>query len=100
MGQAQDEGGEFLGDRWGSGSGGSLVPLPAQQAAVPRQKGARGDEAVAAQPVGEVLGEGCEHGAVRPRQARPDAELPTQHEDLDVLGVHRPRQQQEQSEQG
>jgi hypothetical protein len=65
-----------------------------------------GDEAVAAQCARQAPGEGGEHGAVRPRQARPGAELSTQHrdlvaqhEDLDVLGILRPRQQQEQSEE-
>src|SRR5258708_4261946 len=77
-----------------------------RESAVPGQEGAGGDEAVAAQPGRQVPGEGGEHGAVRPRQVRPGAELSAQyrdlvaqHEDLDILGILRPRQQQEQSEQ-
>jgi hypothetical protein len=105
VGEARDEGGEFFGDRRASGPGGFLSPLRAEESAVPGQKGAGGDEAVAAQSARQVPGEGGEHGAVRPRQVRPGAELSTkdrdlvaQHEDLDVLGLLRPRQQQEQEQ--
>jgi hypothetical protein len=106
VGEAQDEGGEFLGERRASGPGGFLLPFPPEQSAVPGHEGAGGYQAVAAQPAREVPGEGCEHGSVRPRQARPDTDLPTQHRDLvaqrkelNVLGLLRARQQQEQSEQ-
>ena len=40
-GQAQDECGEFLGDRRASGPGGFLFPFPPQESAVPGQEGAR-----------------------------------------------------------
>ncbi|MFF1400422.1 hypothetical protein ACFVZD_42500 [Streptomyces sp. NPDC058287] len=50
-----------------------------------------------AQPALQVPGQGGEHGAVRPPQAWPDAELAAQHrhlmaqrEELDVLGRFRP----------
>jgi hypothetical protein len=106
VGEAQDQDGEFLGDRWASGPGGLLFPLPAQQSAVPGQERAGGDEAVMAQPGREVSGEGGEHGAVRPRQVRPGAQLAPQHrdlvaqcEELNVLGILRPGQQQDQSEE-
>jgi hypothetical protein len=53
-----------------------------------------------------VAGEGGEHRAVRPAEARSDAEpaaqdrvLVAQREDLDVLGLLRARQQQEQSDE-
>ncbi|WP_245791815.1 hypothetical protein [Actinacidiphila rubida] len=54
-------------------------------------------QAVMAQPVRQVPGEGGEHGAVRPRQMWPGAELSTkdrdfvaQHEKFNVLGILRP----------
>jgi hypothetical protein len=106
VGEAQDEGGEFPGDRWASGPGGFLFPFPPEQSAVPGHEGAGGDETVAAQSAREVAGEGGEHGAVRPRQVRPGAQLAPQHrdlvaqcEELNVLGILRPGQQQDQSEE-
>ncbi|MFC4034705.1 hypothetical protein ACFO3J_25020 [Streptomyces polygonati] len=58
------------------------------------------------QPARQVLAEGGEHGAVRPHQARPGAEMSTQYRDLaaqreefNIPGILRPRQQQEQSEE-
>jgi hypothetical protein len=94
---SQGQSGEFFGDRRTSGPDGFLFPFPAEESAVPGQEGARGDEAVAAQAAREVPGEGGEHGAVRPRQARPGAELPAQYrdfvaqcEELNVLGIVRP----------
>ncbi|WP_327287973.1 hypothetical protein [Streptomyces sp. NBC_01198] len=105
LGEARDEGGEFLGDLWASDPDRFLLPFASEQAAVPGQVGARGDEAVAAQVAWEVSGEGGQHRAIRPRQAWPAAELPTQHrdlvalyEELNVRGVLRPRQQHEQAE--
>jgi hypothetical protein len=64
---------------------------------VPGEQGAGGDQAVPAQPARKVPGQGGEHHAVRPREARPDAEpaaqdrdLVAQREQLDVLGLLRP----------
>ncbi|WP_164836068.1 hypothetical protein [Actinacidiphila soli] len=61
---------------------------------------------MSAQPTREVPGQGGEHGALRPGQPRPDAELSAQHrilvaqrEQLDVLGCIRAREQQEQCEE-
>jgi hypothetical protein len=81
-GQAQDQAGELLADRRPTGACAFLLPLPAQQTSVPGQEGAGGDQAVSAQPAWQVPSQACEHGAFRPRETRPDAELAMQHRDL------------------
>ena len=55
-------------DRWPSGPV-RIGPPPAYEAAVPAQDGARGDQAVATQALGQPPGEGGEDGSVRPVQA-------------------------------
>jgi hypothetical protein len=106
VGEAQDQGGELFGDRRPSDARRFLLPLPVKQAAMPGEQGSGGDQAVPAQVGWQVPGEGCEHGAVWPGETRPCAELAAQHrvlvtqrEQLDVLGVLRAGEQQEQSEE-
>src|SRR5438094_1275525 len=62
--------------------------------------------AVSAQVGWQVPGRSCEHSAVRPGKARPDAEpaarhgvLMAQREQLDVLGLLRAGERHEQSEE-
>src|SRR4051812_43241923 len=68
-----------------------LRSLGTHEAAVPAQDGARGDQAVATQALGQPPGEGGEDGSVRPVQAwsRVGAaeygDLVPQHEEFNVL---------------
>jgi hypothetical protein len=93
--------GEDVVDRWPSEPV-RIGPPPAHEAAVPAQDGARGDQAVATQALGQPPGEGGEDGSVRPVQAwsRGDAaeygHFVPQHEEFDVVGGGRATQQQDQ----
>ena len=71
---------------------------------MPAQDGARGDQAMAAQALGQPPDEGGEDRPVRPVQAwswvgaAENGDLVPQHEELDVLGGGRAAQQQDQPE--
>jgi len=103
LGQAQHQFTDLVTDRWAA----ALVwicPLLGDQAAMPSQQRAGGNDAVAAQLAGKKAGQGGQDRSVRPSESR-FADLTAQHrdfvaqdEDLDVLGSGSAGEQPEPAE--